>query len=165
MHLVLNFFMWPISCWHYWSPNLHRSEITSSVGCVLCVPLPIRGGCRLQTLQYPLSDGSRVEMQPKIESGQTLRGSACPHLRALFINLKDSSKQANELLHEPHTASFWDVSKGCVRLLTNQITVVASLTPRQIDRGDVGWPYTRRQKQGSTEAGPVGKEEYDSPFS
>jgi hypothetical protein len=46
------------------------------------------------------------EMQPNIESGQTLRGSACPHLRALFINLKDSSKQANELLHEPHTASF-----------------------------------------------------------
>ena len=44
--------------------------------------------------------------QPNIESGQTLRGSACPHLRALFINLKDSSKQANELLHEPHTASF-----------------------------------------------------------
>ena len=57
------------------------------------------------------------------------------------------------------------VSKGCVRLLTDQITVVASLTPRQIDRGDVGWPYTRRQKQGSTEAGPVGKEEYDSSFS
>ena len=26
---------------------------------VLCVPLPIRGGCRLQTLQYPLSDGSQ----------------------------------------------------------------------------------------------------------
>jgi hypothetical protein len=39
------------------------------------------------------------EMQPNIEDGQTLRGSACPHLRALFINLKDSSKQANELLH------------------------------------------------------------------
>src|SRR5450759_484636 len=62
------------------------------VGCVLCVPLPIRGGCRLHTLQYPLSDISRVEMQPGIEYGQTLRGSACPHLRALFINLKDSSK-------------------------------------------------------------------------
>src|SRR6184192_1928865 len=46
------------------------------------------------------------EMQPNIEYGQTLRGSTCPHLRALFINLKDSSKQANELLHEPHTASF-----------------------------------------------------------
>jgi len=45
------------------------------------------------------------EMQPNIEYGQTLRGSACPHLRALFINLEDSSKQANELLHEPHTAS------------------------------------------------------------
>ena len=45
------------------------------------------------------------EMQPHIESGQTLRGSADPHLRALFINLKDSSQQANELLHEPHTAS------------------------------------------------------------
>jgi hypothetical protein len=30
------------------------------------------------------------EMQPN--GGQTLRGSACPHLRALFINLKDSSK-------------------------------------------------------------------------
>ena len=55
--------------------------------------------------------------------------------------------------------------KGCVRLLTNQITVVASLAPRQIDRGDVQWPYTLRQKQGSTEAGPVGKEEYDSFFS
>ena len=52
----------------------------------------------------------------------------------------------------------------CVRLLTNQITVVASLAPRQIDRGDVGWPYTLRQKQGSTKAGPVGKEEYDSSF-
>ena len=45
------------------------------------------------------------EMQPHIESGQTLRGSARPHLRALFINLKDSSQQANELLYEPHTAS------------------------------------------------------------
>jgi len=73
---------------------------------VRCVPLPIRGGCRLQTLQYPFSDGSRVEMQPNIEYDQTLRGAACPHLRALFIHLKDSSKQANELLHEPHTASF-----------------------------------------------------------
>src|SRR6266496_6487870 len=93
-------------CLHSSSPNPHRSEMTSHVQCVLCVPLPIRGGCRLQTLQYPLSDGSRVEMQPKVESGQTLRGSACPHLRAHFINLKDSSKQANELLHEPHTASF-----------------------------------------------------------
>ena len=39
------------------------------------------------------------EMQPNIEYGQTLRGSACPHLRALFIHLKDHSKQANELLH------------------------------------------------------------------
>ena len=75
------------------------------IGCVLCVPLPIRGECRLQTLQYPFLDGSRVEMQPHIKSGQTLRGSAGPHLRALFINLKDSSQQANELLHEPHTAS------------------------------------------------------------
>ena len=45
------------------------------------------------------------EMQPNIEYGQTLRGSACPHLRAPFIHLKDSSKQANEFLHEPHTAS------------------------------------------------------------
>jgi hypothetical protein len=53
----------------------------------------------------------------------------------------------------------------CVRLLTEQITVVASLAPRQIDVGDVQWPYTRRQKQGSTEADPVGKEEYDSSFS
>ena len=53
----------------------------------------------------------------------------------------------------------------CVRLLTDQSTVVASLAPRQIDRGDVKWPYTRRQKQGSTEAGPVGKEEHDSSFS
>jgi len=58
-----------------------------------------------------------------------------------------------------------DVSKGCVRLLTKQITVVASLAPRQIDRGDVQWPYTQRQKQGSTEADPVGEEEYDSSFS
>jgi len=165
IHLVFHFFMWPISCLYYWSPHLHRSEITSSVGCVLCVPLPIRGGCRLQTLQYPLSDGSLVEMQPNIEYGQTLRGSACPHLRALFINLEDSSKQANELLHEPHTASLWDVSKGCVRDLSDQITVVASLAPRQIDRGDVKWPYTQRQKQGSTEADPVGKEAYDSSFS
>lgn len=105
------------------------------------------------------------EMQSNIEYGQTLRGSACPHLRALFIHLKDSSKQANELSHEPHTASLVDVSKGCVRFLTDQITVVASLAPRQIDRGDVQWPYTRRQKQGSTEAGPVGKEEHDSSFS
>ena len=46
-----------------------------------------------------------------------------------------------------------------MRLLTDQITVVASLAPRQIDRGDVQWPYTLRQKQGSTEAGSVGKEE------
>ena len=46
------------------------------------------------------------EMQPNIESGQTLGGSACPHLRALFIHLKYHTKQANEFLHEPHTASF-----------------------------------------------------------
>jgi hypothetical protein len=52
-----------------------------------------------------------------------------------------------------------------MRLLTNQMTVVASLAPRQFDKGDVQWPYTLRQKQGSTEAGPVGKEEYDSSFS
>ena len=52
------------------------------------------------------------------------------------------------------------VSKGCVRDLSDQITVVASLTPRQIDRGDVGWPYMLRQKQGSTEAGPVGRKRY-----
>ena len=87
------------------------------------------------------------EMQPHIEYGQTLRGSAGPPLRALLINLKDSSKQANELFHEAHTASFVDVSKGCVRFLIEQITVVASLAPRQTDRGDVKWPYTRRQKQ------------------
>ncbi len=105
------------------------------------------------------------EMQPYIEYGQTLRGSACPLLRALLINLKDSSKQANELFHEPHTASFVDVSKGCVRFLIEQITVVASLAPCQIERGDVQWPYTRRQKQGSTEAGPVGNEEPDSSSS
>jgi len=104
-------------------------------------------------------------MQPHIEYGQTLRGSAGPYLRARFIHLKDSSKQANELPHEAHTASLVDVSKGCVRFLTDQITVVASLAPRQIDRGDVKWPYTRRQKQGSTEAGPVGKEEHDYSFS
>jgi len=105
------------------------------------------------------------EMQPYIECGQTLRGSACPHLRARFIHLKDSSKQANELFHEPHTASLGDISKGCVRDLAEQITVVASLAPRQIERGDVQWPYTRRQKQGSTEAGPVGKEEHNSFYS
>ena len=52
-----------------------------------------------------------------------------------------------------------------MRDLSDQITVVASLAPRQIDRGDVGWPYTQRQKQGSTEADPVGKEAYDSSFS
>ncbi len=52
-----------------------------------------------------------------------------------------------------------------MRDLSDQITVIASLAPRQIDRGDVGWPYTLRQKQGSTEAGPVGKDEYDSSFS
>ena len=57
------------------------------------------------------------------------------------------------------------LSKGCVRFLTEQITVVASLAPRQIERGDVGWPYTRRQKQGSTEAGPVGKEDHGYSFS
>ncbi len=39
------------------------------------------------------------EMQPSIEYGQTLRGSACPRLQALFIHLKDHSKQANEFLH------------------------------------------------------------------
>ncbi len=71
----------------------------SRVQCILCVPLPTRGGCRLQTLQYPFPDVSLVEMQPNIEYGQTLRGSAYPHLRALFINLKDSSKQANDLLY------------------------------------------------------------------
>ena len=52
------------------------------------------------------------------------------------------------------------VSKGCVQLLTNQITVVTSLAPRQIDRGDVQWPYTQRQKQGSTEADPVGRKRH-----
>ena len=52
-----------------------------------------------------------------------------------------------------------------MRDLSYQITVVASLAPRQIDRWDVKWPYTQRQKQGSTEAGPVGKEEYESSFS
>jgi hypothetical protein len=51
-----------------------------------------------------------------------------------------------------------------VRDLSDQIAVVASLAPRQIDRGDVKWPYMRRQKQGSTEADPVGKEEQDSSF-
>ena len=39
--------------------------VVGVLGCVLCVPLPIRGGCRLQTLLYPFLDGSRVEMQPK----------------------------------------------------------------------------------------------------
>jgi hypothetical protein len=59
---------------------------------VLCVPLPIRGECRLQMLQYPFLDGSRVEMQPGIEDGQTLRGSAGPHVRAPLIKLKNHSK-------------------------------------------------------------------------
>jgi len=92
-----------------------QSQCTRA-GCGLCVPLlPIRGGCRLQMLQYPFLDGSLVEMQPHIEDGQTLRGLACPHLRALFIHLKDSSKYANELLHKPHTVSFSRaLSKGCV---------------------------------------------------
>ena len=58
---------------------------------------------------------------------------AGPHLRALVINLKDSSKHANEVFHEPHTASLKDVSKGCVRDRPDQITVVASLAPRPID--------------------------------
>ena len=66
---------------------------------VLRVPLPIRGECRLQMLQYPFSDVSRIEMQPNIESSQTFRGSACPSLRARFIHLKYHSQQANELLH------------------------------------------------------------------
>jgi hypothetical protein len=57
-------------------------------------------------VQYPFLNGSLVEMQPNIEDGQTLRGSACPHLRARSIHLKDPPKQANELFHEPHTASF-----------------------------------------------------------
>ena len=100
-----------------------------------------------------------VEMQPHIEEGQTFRGSAGPLLRVRFIHLKDSSKQANELFHEAHTASLVRVSKGCVRFLSDQITVVASLAPRQIERGDVQWPYMRLQKQGSTEADPVGKDE------
>ena len=47
-----------------------------------------------------------------------------------------------------------------MRSLKYQITVVICLAPRQIDRGDVGWPYTRRQKQGSTEAGPVGRKRH-----
>ena len=76
-------------------------------------------------------------MQPYSEYAQTLRGSASPSLRALLINLKDSAKQASELPHVAHTASFVDISKGCVRLLTNQSTVVASLAPPQIERGDV----------------------------
>ena len=80
--------------------------------------------------------------------------------------------QSERLLQASEWVASWttyglllDVSKGCVRLLTDQITVVASLTPRQIDRGDVKWPYTLRQKQGSTEAGSVGKEEHDSSVS
>ena len=60
---------------------------------------------------------------------------------------------------------FGVVSQVFVRSLKFQITVVVSLAPRQIDRGDVGWPYTLRQKQGSTEAGPVEEEEYNSSFS
>src|SRR5260370_1801224 len=103
------------------------------------------------------------EMQFHSEYGQTLRGSAGPHLRARFIHLKDSSKQANELFHEPHTASLGDVSKGCVRFLTEQITVGASLAPRQIERGDVQWHYTRQQNQGSTKTVLSGQEKHD-PF-
>jgi hypothetical protein len=75
------------------------------------------------------------EMQSSIEEGQTLRGSACPHLRARFIHLKDSPKQANELPCEPHRTSFLDISKGCVRDRAEQITVVASLAPHPIDEG------------------------------
>jgi hypothetical protein len=47
-----------------------------------------------------------------------------------------------------------------VQSLKCQMTVVVSLAPRQIDRGDVEWPYTLRQKQGSTEAGPVGRKRH-----
>jgi hypothetical protein len=43
-----------------------------------------------------------------------------------------------------------------VQSLQWQITIVVTLAPRQIDRGDVGWHYWRTQKQGSAEAVPVG---------
>src|SRR5205085_11188680 len=42
------------------------------------------------------------EMQPNIEYGQTFRELACPHFLSLFVHRNDSSKQGNELLHEPH---------------------------------------------------------------
>ncbi len=66
-----------------------------------------------------------------------------------------------------------DGSQGAFLLQLKGVRVVADrsdhrchiLAPRQIDRGEVKWPYMRRQKQGSTEAGPVGNEEYDSSFS
>lgn len=48
------------------------------------------------------------------------------------------------------------VSQGCARSLECQSTVVVSLAPRPIDRGDVGWPYWGAQKKGSTEAASVG---------
>ncbi len=42
---------------------------------------------------------------------------------------------------------------------------VISLAPGCIDREDVQWPYTQRQKQGSTKAGPVGEEGQNSSCS
>jgi len=52
-----------------------------------------------------------------------------------------------------------------VRSLKSQITVVVSLTPRQIDRGDVVGIAGRIQKQGSAEAVPVGsKSNAVAPF-
>jgi len=38
-----------------------------------------------------------------------------------------------------------------------QITIVVSLAPRQIDRGDVSGITGKIQKQGNTEAVPVGR--------
>ena len=52
-----------------------------------------------------------------------------------------------------------------MRSLKCQITDVASLAPRQIDRGLLGGLTGRIQKQGSTEAGPVGRKSNEvAPF-
>jgi hypothetical protein len=119
--------------------TLLKSSSTSIRNHVSC------GVCPLSLCQFvanvalrPCSLRARtflLEMQSPIEYGQMLRGSACPHLRARFIHLKDSSKQANEVPFEPHRTSLLAISKGCVRDHPDQITVVASLAPHPIDEG------------------------------
>ena len=47
-----------------------------------------------------------------------------------------------------------------MRDLSDQITVVASLAPRQIDRGDVKWPYWENTEAGKYRSCPVGRKRH-----